>query len=159
MTPGAEALVRSTSYRGWLVAGTVAGCMDITAACLNAYLRARVSPTRVLQYVASGALGPDSFKGGAKTAALGLVFHFLIAFTAAGVFFFVTRHAPFLTSQPILAGVVYGMAVYTFMYWVVTPLSRVHRGSFSWIQTVIAILTHIVCVGLPISLSVRQYSK
>jgi len=39
------------------------------------------------------------------------------------------------------------------------PLSNLHRRPFSASATVIAILTHTVCVGLPISLVVRRYSS
>jgi hypothetical protein len=46
-----------------------------------------------------------------------------------------------------------------FMYWIVMPLSNLHRRPFSASAAVVAILTHIVCVGLPISLVVRRYSS
>ncbi len=46
-----------------------------------------MSPIQVLQYIASGALGSDAFKGGLATAALGAALHFFIAFVVAnGVF-------------------------------------------------------------------------
>jgi hypothetical protein len=65
----------------------------------------------------------------------------------------------FLTQQVLLAGVLYGVAVYLVMYWLVSPLSAVRRGPFSWNSTIVAVLTHIFCVGLPIALSVRRFSK
>ena len=132
--------------------------MDITAAFVTAGLRG-ASPTRVLQYVASGLLGPGSFQGGAASAALGLLVHFLIAFSATTVFYLVSRKMAFLTRQVLVAGVLYGVAVYLVMYWVVTPLSAVRRGPFSWNATIVAVLTHIFCVGLPIALSVRRFSR
>ncbi len=115
-------------------------------------------PTRILQGIASGLLGSRSFSGGMKTAALGLGIHFLIALTAASVFYAASRKLSFMTQRPIIAGVLYGVAVYLFMYWVVVPLS-VGRGPFSWSSTIIAIITHMVCVGLPISLMVSRYSR
>jgi hypothetical protein len=45
------------------------------------------------------------------------------------------------------------------MYWVVVPLSLIHRRPFNWKATVVAIITHMVCVGTPISLMVRRYSR
>jgi hypothetical protein len=54
---------------------------------------------------------------------------------------------------------VYGVLVYLVMYWVVMPLSNYHRRPFSLSVTIVAILTHMVCVGLPISLAVRHYSR
>ena len=138
--------------------GLIAGAMDITAAFVNAATRG-VSPWRVLQGVASGLLGPASFQGGQATMALGGVIHFFIAFSATTVFYLASRRVAFLTQRAVLAGVLYGVTVYTFMYWVVIPLSLARRGPFSWSATVIAILTHIVCVGLPISLSVKRFAR
>jgi hypothetical protein len=45
------------------------------------------------------------------------------------------------------------------MYWVVVPLSLLHRGSFSPFNTVVAMITHIFCIGLPISLITRRFSR
>ena len=101
----------------------------------------------------------EAFAGGAKTAALGLAFHFLIAFAAAAVFYLASKKIRFLLNSVWAAGVLYGVAVYGFMYWVVMPLSNVRRGPFSWEVTITAIITHIVCVGLPIALSVRKFSR
>jgi hypothetical protein len=63
------------------------------------------------------------------------------------------------TQSPIISGVAYGVAVYVVMYWIVMPLSIFHRGPFSAFNTAVAIVTHMICVGLPISLLVRRFSK
>lgn len=131
-------------------AGLLCGAMDITAAFVTWGLKG-VRPSRVLQGIASGALGPQSFAGGWETAALGAGFHFLIAFTAAAVFYVASRRISILLERPILAGPLYGIAVYLVMYWIVVPLSRAHRQPFSSTVTLVAILTHIVCVGSPIA--------
>ena len=144
--------------RAILWAGGIAGAMDITAAFLNAATRG-VRPWRVLQGIASGLLGPASFEGGRATIVLGGAIHFFIAFTAATIFYLASRRLAFLTQRAVLAGALYGIAVYLFMYWMVIPLSAIRRGPFSWRATIIAILTHIVCVGLPISLAVRRATR
>jgi hypothetical protein len=38
------------------------------------------------------------------------------------------------------------------------PLSRIEPRPFSMVRTLIAIVTHMFCVGLPISLTVRRYT-
>lgn len=139
-------------------AGLVCGAMDITAAFVTWAVKG-VMPGRILQGIASGLLGPKSFEGGPWTAALGGALHFLIAFSAAAVFYAASRKIGFMILRPFIAGVSYGVLVYGFMYWVVLPLSMARPRPFSWSATVIAILTHMVCVGLPISLIVRMYSK
>jgi hypothetical protein len=141
---------------GW--AGLLCGCLDITAAFVT-WAPKGVTPFRILQGIASGLLGARSFEGGWGTAALGAACHFFIAFSAAGVFYAASRQLGFLTRRPVLSGALYGVAVYVVMYWIVVPLSRAHRGPFSWSATVIAIITHIVCVGIPISMVVRYHSR
>jgi len=144
---------------GILFGGLIAGVMDITAAILTWKIKANVPPMRVLQSVASGWMGKDAFAGGGRTAALGLAFHFLIAFTAATVFYLASRKIGFLLDSVWVAGALYGVLVYGFMYWVVMPLSNVRRGPFSWEVEITAIVTHIVCVGLPIALLVKRFSR
>jgi len=138
--------------------GLIAGAMDITAAFLYSWTRGG-TPGRVLQFVASGLLGPSSFQGGTATMALGLAIHFFIAFSATTVFYLASRKIAFMTGHVVAAGLLYGLAVYTFMYWVVTPLSAARRGPFSWTSTIIAILTHFCCVGLPISLGIKRFTR
>jgi len=147
------------SVRGILWGGLIAGVMDITAAILTWKIKADVPPIRILQSVASGWMGQKAFAGAWRTAALGLALHFLIAFSAATVFYLASRKIGFLLSSVFAAGALYGIAVYGFMYWVVMPLSNVRRGSFSWEATITAIITHILCVGLPIAMSVKRFSR
>ncbi len=138
-------------------AGLIAGAMDITAAFVT-WTPQGVAPVRILQGIASGLLGPSAVQGGAGTAALGLGLHFFIAYSAATVFYFASRFLVFLTRRPVASGIFYGVAVYLVMYWVVMPLSHMHHRGFSLRATVIAIITHMICVGLPISLTVYRYS-
>ena len=140
--------------RGILLGGTVAGALDILAAFLMSW--PRVSPVRVLQYIASGALGPAAFRGGAATAAAGLAFHFTIAFAAAAVYVTASRRWPLLLSRPVACGIVYGVVVYAVMQLVVLPLSRVTRGTPTWSSIVTMVVIHITCVGLPIALLTWQ---
>jgi uncharacterized membrane protein YagU involved in acid resistance len=139
-------------------AGLLAGAMDITAAFVTWGLKG-IAPGRILRGIASGLLGPQALSGGAGIEALGLALHFLIAFAAATVFYLASRKITFMISQPIATGIVYGVLVYVFMYWVVLPLSNYHRMPFNINVTIVAILTHMICVGLPISLTVHRYSK
>ncbi len=148
----------SQALRAIFAAGLLCGVMDLTAAFVTAGLR-HVGPTRLLQGIATGLLGPKSYDHGWQTAALGAAIHFFIAFSAATVFYLASRKLTFMTRRPIVSGILYGVAVYLIMYWIVIPLSLIHRRPFSWSATVIAILTHMVCVGTPISLMVRRYSK
>ena len=139
--------------------GLIAGTLDICAACLTVWLRRGVSPAAVLRFVASGLLGPAAFSGGAKTALLGLALHFLIATVATAVFYFASRKWLFLVERPVHFGLLYGVAVYLFMNFVVLPLSLVPRGPITVSGFVIGLLTIMFCVGLPIALIVRRFSR
>src|SRR2546429_8011895 len=97
-----------------LWAGLIAGGLDITAA-FAVYGYFGLEPMRLLQGIAGGLLGPRTFEGGIATAALGLSCHFVIAFSAAGVYFAVSRGLRFLIEHAIASGALYGVAVYFFM--------------------------------------------
>jgi uncharacterized membrane protein YagU involved in acid resistance len=138
--------------------GLIAGTLDICAAFLTAWWRAGVGPVRLLQSVASGLLGSAAFTGGSKTAALGLALHFLIATIWTVVFYLASRKLRFLTERPIVIGLLYGIAVYLFMNFVVLPLSLVARRPATVSGRIIGVLTIMFCVGLPIVLIVRRFS-
>jgi hypothetical protein len=51
------------------------------------------------------------------------------------------------------------VAVYFFMNRIVVPLSAAAKRPFSMTLMIVGVVIHIFCVGLPISLSVRRFSK
>jgi hypothetical protein len=147
----------SKAYLAIPVGGLIVGVLDITSAFIVNGLKG-ATPTRVLQGIASGLLGPDSYKGGLKTAALGLAIHFLIATVWTTVYFVASRGLEFMIEHAIVCGVIYGVLVYLIMYGIVLRLTF-HRSFFSPLSAVLtAIGIHVVCIGLPIGLVVRRYS-
>jgi hypothetical protein len=147
---------RSRALPTIALAGLIAGILDITSAFVIAGIKGTGS-LRMLQGIASGLLGQRSFEGGMATAGLGLAIHFLIAFTAAAVFYAASRKFSSLTEHAVVSGLLYGIAVYIFMYWIVVPLAfPTARHSMS--RDVTAVIIHIVLIGLPISLVVRHFS-
>ncbi|HVG89877.1 MAG TPA: hypothetical protein VNB54_00165 [Alphaproteobacteria bacterium] len=107
--------------------GLACGVLDISQACIAWGIQNHLPPYKILQSVASGLLGPKSFQGGAKTAALGLFLHFLIAFIWAVIYYVASRQIAFLTARPVIAGLIYGEFVWVMMNCVVVPLSAIHR--------------------------------
>ena len=147
---------RSRAFRAIVSAGLVAGILDITSAFVIAGLKGTGS-IRMLQGIASGLLGAQSFQGGLATAGLGLAIHFFIAFAAALVFYAASRKLTFLKQQAVISGLLYGVAVYLFMYWIIVPLAFPSaRHSVS--RDVTAVIVHMTLIGLPISVIVRSYS-
>lgn len=140
--------------------GLIAGTLDISGACIVSWLRASVPPERVLQSVASGLLGAAAYTGGTKTAVLGLLLHFFIATVWTIVFYLASRKLRFLIAQPIVWGLVYGIVVYAFMNFVVIPMSRFpQRGTPTLTGRLIGLTIIMFCIGLPIALIVRRFSR
>ena len=140
-----------------LVGGAICGALDITAAFV-VYGLFGLKPIPLLQGIAAGLLGPRSFTGGLSTAALGLLCHFVIAFSATAVYFAASRRLSFLLRNPVASGVLYGIAVYFFMRWVVVPLSAAKSGPFSLKMTAIGLIIHVIWVGWPIAFAVRRFA-
>ena len=141
-----------------LWAGFASGVLDITAAFV-VYGFFGAKPVPLLQGIASGLLGPKAFNGGLATALLGLLCHFVIAFGAATVYFAASRAIPLLIQNAVASGALYGVAVYFFVNRIVLPLSAVAKRPFSLKLMIIGVVIHIFCVGLPISLTVRRFSR
>jgi len=135
-----------------------AGILDISSAFILSY-RKGVRPIGVLQGVAAGLVGREAaMKGDLATAALGLGIHFFIAFVVASVFYGASRKFIFLTRHAVISGLLYGVVVYGFMYWVVMPLAYpVVHPSLS--RDVTAVCVHMLLIGLPIALIVRRFSS
>jgi hypothetical protein len=141
----------------------VADMLDAVVVWVVIYQRSTVQ--RIFQAVATGLLGPDSFNGGAATAVLGGMFHCVVALGWTLVFLFLLRQWPWLrqmtasTRGAVLAGLVYGAAVWLLMDGVVLPLSRARAtpvtAPWFWIQ----LATHPFVVGLPISLMLGRAGR
>ena len=139
-------------------AGLVVGVLDATAGVIvyTGILR-RFSVLQVLQWIASGAFGPSAFAGGLSAAAWGVLFHFIIAYVCALVFFLAYPRVPQLRGGPIAAGFVYGAAVWAVMNLVVLPLSNVPPAPFEWHVAAMAVTWHMALVGVPIAVLTNAY--
>lgn len=143
-----------TSVQAVLYGGLTVGALDILEAIVFWAFRG-VPPTRVLQGVASGLLGRESFAGGVPTAILGAILHFFIAFMVVKFYFLASERLPTLRRRPLLAGAIYGVGVYLVMYLVVLPLSAARAPTFGALNVANGLFAHIVCVGIPAALFAR----
>ena len=144
-----------TVPRAILWGGLVAGVLDAVDGVVAFGLKG-LNPIQVLQYIASGILGPSSFNGGLGTAALGTVLHFFIAFVAAAAYVLASTWILVLKSKAVLFGLVFGAAVYFFMNYLVLPLSAVAPSPFSPGLFLNGVIGHAIFVGLPIALYARR---
>ena len=132
--------------------GLAVGVLD----AIDAVVFFRAAPTRVFQSVASGLLGRQAFQGGLATALLGMLLHFFIASTAAGVYVGASRRLAVLVRHAVPCGLAYGVAVFAFMSQVVVPLSRARQAPFSVPWLLNGLIGHALLVGLPITLCARR---
>jgi hypothetical protein len=141
-----------------LTIGLFAGTLDIADALIFNEWRG-ITPTRVLQYIASGVLGTASFHGGPASAGLGLALHYSIALTWTTLFYVASRKLAVLTRRPILSGLVYGGVIYLVMNFVVLPASSVpHPSNPTTIASLVnGILALLLCIGLPVSVLTARY--
>ena len=148
---------KSGALRAILTTVVVVGVLDISSAFVIWWQRG-VAIQRGLQGIASGLLGAKSYEGGMATAGLGIALHFFIAFVVVSIFYLASRRIPFLTTQPLIYGVFYGIGVYIVMYWFVLPTAFStfrHRLSNELIEAAI----HVCLIGLPTAFIVRRYSQ
>lgn len=150
---GAQPARKSNALLAIGVGGGTAGTLDLLQACL-------LFGWRVPLAIAAGLLGQHAFQGGAGTYVLGVLLHFFIACSAAGVFYGASRKLRFMTEYPLVCGLFFGAAVQEVMNLVVLPLSALHsRGPYALKDLILGLLVHMVVIGLPIAYSVRRFAK
>jgi uncharacterized membrane protein YagU involved in acid resistance len=108
-----------------IVAGIVAGTVDIGAACLINDVGAPV----VLRAIASGILGRAAFTNGPSMLALGLLLQWAMSILIAAIFLVARVRIPAIRRHTLRAGAAYGLPVYAVMTFVVVPLSNAYPRS------------------------------
>jgi len=132
------------------------GTLDISDAFIFYGLRG-ITPTRILQGIASGVLGRAAFGMGHSSAILGLFFHFFIAFSATTVFLLSSRKLP-LASHPLLFGTLFGVALYIVMNYIVLPLSKIGlRPTPPLVPLINGVAALVFCIGIPLAFIARRY--
>ena len=147
-------MIRLSTARALVYGTLVVGILDAADALVFFGLRG-AKPIRIFQSIASGLLGRAAFSGGLRTAVLGVALHFFIAFLIVSTFLVASRYIRILRRAPVWSGLIYGIAVYLVMNFVVLPLSAAGRGPLSWPVVVNGVLIHMLGVGLATSLFVR----
>lgn len=135
----------------------LAGSLDILFAIVQYYLKSGKNPIVVLKYIASAIFGKEAFTGGYSMALIGLLVHFLIAFTWTIFFFLLYPGIPMLAKYKIIAGIVYGIFIWLVMNLLLLPLTKVPPFSFDAKQAASGMLILVVAVGIPISILANRY--
>ena len=147
---------RRTGTRAVVVGGSIGGALDLAFALTFAAVNG-VGPTKLLQTVASGLLGPAAYEGGLPAATLGLAAHFVLSLGWAAIFVAAAARAPRISARPLLAGILFGALVFFAMRLVVVPLSAFpHPVSFKPLAASLDLLSHMFLFGLPIALAASK---
>jgi uncharacterized membrane protein YagU involved in acid resistance len=110
-----------------------------------------------LQAIASGLLGPTAFTQGIRSALLGLLLHFFIAYTVTVLYLLAARRLP-LYRHPFLYGTLYGLTIYIVMNYLVLPASRIgSRPTPPLVPLLNGVAALIVCIGIPLALIARRF--
>jgi len=136
------------------VGGLIAGTIDLLQACI-------LFGWDIPLAIAGGLLGGQVIgHGNAGIYLLGVCLHFLIALSAAAIYYAASRRLLFLKEYPLVCGLFFGAAVEEFMRLAVLPLSALHaRGPYELHDLIQGLLVHMVVIGLPVAYSVRRFGK
>lgn len=148
MRPAVRAIVTATA---------VSGSLDLLSAFLFSAVRG-VGPVRVLQSVAAGPFGDPVMQATSVPVALaGLIVHYALMTVMVGVFTVAALNLPVILRRPLLAGLLYGFAIYLVMYWIVLPERWPDRFPRTGLWDVgNALFSHLICVGLPMGYVVAR---
>jgi hypothetical protein len=153
-----------------LLTGFIAGTLDAAAASINFYARTGNSPIKVWRFVASGVFGKTAYADpdGLLMPALGLLFHFCLAFSFTIFFFLIYPKIKLLAKNIFVTGILYGFLVWMLMNKIVLPLSNTAKLSPRTGPTILGVPTQtllqisfiLFCIGLPIAfLTARFYRR
>ncbi len=136
-----------------IIGGLLAGTLDILYMLILAYADKKIPPKRLFQYIASGLYGVRSYKGGVKSAALGCLFHYVLAIGMALVFGILAQQFPgTLLKYPLASGFGYGLILFLIMHYVIVPKSNtVPKPSLEGITLGHELVSHMLFVGTPIA--------
>ena len=137
--------------RAWLITGIMDGLFS-SALVAFAY---GSTVTRLWQGVAAVLLGAAAFDGGLRTAAIGLLMHFGVAFAWSALFLLLVLSSPWIRGVVATpAGVIAVAAVYGPVIWMVMSLVLIplftHRPPTINFRWWVQFVGHVPFVALPI---------
>jgi hypothetical protein len=149
--------LRSTLVGSIVVAGLIIAVLRQLDVFVVFSLLLKTPYVVVLQFIASGLLGPAAFAGGLGTALLGLLLHVVFSLVIAAVFILAVTRLPVVRRNLLLGGLLHGVVVYFVMNFVVTPLSAAPPPeAITWPVVVEGILGHALTIGLPLAFIARR---
>jgi hypothetical protein len=88
---------------------------------------------------------------------LGILFHYIVAFSFTLLFFLLVPRLKFISVHKFLAAVLYGVFMWAVMTFLVLPLTRIPAGVLHLKNVMIGISILIVAIGIPLSFIATSY--
>jgi uncharacterized membrane protein YagU involved in acid resistance len=139
-----------------ILTGLMAGTLDAAAALLFFLARGNKPPGTLFRYITSAVYGPKAFSGGREMIAIGVMFHFIIAFCWVGLYFAAYPAIAGLKTGVLVDSIIYGLLVWAVMNLIVLPISKAAPRPSSVSSILINLLILIMTIGLPCAYAVRH---
>jgi hypothetical protein len=147
-----------------LALALVFGTLDIVDAMCFWGLSMDVGPIHIFQGIASGLLGSAAYHGGIATAVLGAAIQYCAFFCMLGIYYLILMNLPALARRPYTYGLLYGLAAYIVVHYLILPMSLYHvvAGFYlaGFINTIVAqtVFVGIACAFLAHELHSKENS-
>ncbi len=136
----------------------IAGTLDLSAASIQAWFAAGISPRQLLIYIASGVWGKEAYTAGDKMLFFGTFFHFMIVFACVFCFFWIYPKWAFLQYSILLNALLIGLTAWLITTQIIIRLSSIPTQAPDWPNALLAIAILVVCIGLPTSFAAKKSS-
>lgn len=145
-------------WKSVIITTLIAGTLDLSAASIQAWYTAGVSPRQLLTYIASGVWGEDAYNGGDAMLFFGLLFHFIIVFACVGCFFWIYPKWAFLRRSLLLNALLIGLLAWLITTQIILRFSSIPAQELHWKNALIAIAILMICIGLPTAFAAKNSS-
>ncbi len=153
----ASRIVKPGLLSAVVMAGALAGTMDLLAASLMYFIRTGKSPLDVLAYIASAVYGVEASEGNGWIYVTGLLFHYCIAYGWSFIFFVLYPKMAVLRNNKVASSVGYGLIVWCVMNLIVLPMTKIQVPPFDPVRASMGATILIACIGLPLSVLAHRF--
>jgi len=139
-----------------LVITLIAGTLDGLAAVV---FLAKMKFAATFRYIASAVFGKAAFEDGEKMIVAGILLHYFITFIFVNIYMIVSVNSVLLKKHKLMAGIIYGIIVWSVMNLLIVPLTQIPHAKFNMERAIMNCIILIFCIGLPISLMAAKQNS
>lgn len=150
----AKPLLKTIAWVGLLV-----GTLDILSAFVHFYMVSGTSPEIILRFIARAAFGKQALTGGWQMPLIGLLFHYIIAYSFTILFFLLYPAVKLMSKSIVLTAIVYSIFIFVVMNLLVLPLTKITRSPIQLDKAAIDTLILVVVIGLPLAIVARKFYR